>query len=48
VDAKFLDSGLAAAMTGGAMLTVLLFPMLALLGRSPDSSGTDAEKDLAD
>ncbi|XPP26192.1 MAG: cation:proton antiporter [Leucobacter sp.] len=33
VDNKVIEPGFAAAMTGGAMLTVLLFPMLGLLGR---------------
>lgn len=33
VDQQVIDEHLAAAMVGGGMLTVLLFPMLALLGR---------------
>lgn len=39
-DAGALSAGLAAAMVGGAMLTVLLFPLLALLGRR--DGGVDA------
>nr|WP_237465017.1 cation:proton antiporter [Leucobacter luti] len=35
-DHGVLDSQVAAAMVGGAMLTVLLFPMLALVGHRPD------------
>lgn len=39
VDAKVLDQALAAAMTGGAMLTVLLFPMIAVaLRKSSEAS----------
>ena len=34
VDSGALDASIAAALTGGAMLSVLLFPMLALAGRS--------------
>lgn len=37
VDAQVLDARLAAAMTGGAMLTVLLFPMIAVAGRRSDA-----------
>ncbi|TDP90826.1 transporter (CPA2 family) [Leucobacter luti] len=37
-DHGVLDSQLAAAMVGAAMLTVLLFPMLALLGRTPEAA----------
>lgn len=41
-DAGLLDERLAAALVGGGMLTVLLFPMLALLGRKePQATGTD-------
>lgn len=36
VDAGVLDATIAASMVGGGMLTVLLFPMLALIGRSND------------
>ncbi len=42
VDTGALDASLAAALTGGALLSVLLFPMLALVGRSRAvSRGTD-------
>jgi len=37
-DNEVLDPDIAAAMVGGGLLTVLLFPMLALLGHGRDSS----------
>lgn len=40
-----IDEQLATALIGGAMLTVLLFPMLALLGRG---TGTDSRRVRAD
>lgn len=43
VDEKVLEPSIAAAMVGGGMLTVLLFPMLALLGRPPVSTSDTAQ-----
>lgn len=39
---RLLDESTAAAMVGGAMLTVLLFPMLALVGRKRSGVSADA------
>lgn len=47
VDEKVLSPSIAAAMVGGGMLTVLLFPMLALAGR-PSTERTRAERSNAE
>ncbi|WP_416445377.1 hypothetical protein AB3K78_01010 [Leucobacter sp. HNU] len=36
-----LDAGTAAAMVGAAMLTVFLFPVIALIGRGAPRTGPD-------
>ena len=51
-DSGAIDEQLAAALVGGGMLSVLLFPMLALLGRgagrSSQRTGNDEVEDAAD
>lgn len=43
VDDGVLDATIAASMVGGGMLTVLLFPMLALIGRPKDREVIEAD-----